>query len=76
MSSERLVPAGAVAEHLGVKVAPRQFGVDLRVLNALGDRWINRHALLRYLDANVESTDSDVLRRLRREIAEVTAPKG
>lgn len=73
--AEMLVPTGQFHELLGVKVAPRQVGVDLRVLNALGDRWINRHALLRYLDVNIESTDSEVLRRMRREIADVTAPK-
>lgn len=82
MSRELTAPEGAVHELLGVrqdppaKVGPRAHGINLKVLNALEDRWINRGALLRYLHYSAEAADSDALRRVRDEIAEVTAPKG
>lgn len=72
--SERLVPEGAVHELLGVSRAPRQVGVNISILNALGRRWLDREDVLRWLDLNAQATESGLVARLRAELEEVSAP--
>lgn len=75
MSRELLLSEREVHEYLGVKVAPREHGVNITCLNALGDRWLRREDLLTWLVTNAESLDSKTLRRLHGELEEITRSK-
>lgn len=75
MASETLIPEGLVNEYLGVKRAPKALDVNISMLNALGDRWLNRADILKWLELHVQTTGSDLVERLRRELAEVTQGK-
>lgn len=68
-----LVPEGAVHELLGIQRVPRQIGVSISIVNWNERRLLDREDILRWLQANVDSTDSNLLRRLHTELAEITA---
>lgn len=81
--AEAIVPVGQVHEFLGLRPSrlPRHMGVRLRCLNVAGGvpapnrgRYIHRDDLLAWLAINIDGTGSDLLARLRDELAEVTAP--
>lgn len=72
MAEATLVPEGAVHELLGLK-APRQFGVNISIVNWNGRRLLDRADILRWLQANAQATDSPLLFRLHRELADITA---
>lgn len=68
-----LVPEGAVHELLGLKKLPRQFGVNIHIFNWNGRRLLDRQDVLRWLQAHAQATDSPLLFRLHRELADITA---
>lgn len=68
-----LVPEGAVHELLGIKKLPRRFGVNISIVNWNGRRYLDRDDVLRWLHANATGTDSTLLLRLHRELADITA---
>lgn len=74
--AEALVPEGTVHELLGIKKLPRQFGVNIAIVNWNGRRLLDREDVLNWLLANAQSTDSTLLKRLYRELADITATKG
>lgn len=74
MANERLVDERAVADYLGVSVLPRQFGVNIMIVNWNGRRLLDRDDVLRWLKVNAESLGgSAIVERLHRELAEITA---
>ena len=68
-----LVPEGAVHELLGVKRAPRQVGVHVSILNAMGRRWLDREDVLRWLQVNANHLSLPLLMKLYDELADITA---
>lgn len=73
MADVTLVPEGAVHELLGIKALPRQFGVNISIVNWNGRRLLDREDVLRWLQANADSFDSTIIRRLYQELADITA---
>jgi hypothetical protein len=72
--SERLVPEGAVHDHLGVKRPFRVAGPSMNIgmLNALGSRWLHRDDVLAWLSLEGNHFDSDAVRGMRRRLLEAT----
>jgi hypothetical protein len=70
---ETLVPEGAVNEFLGIKSLPRRFGVNILIVNWNGRRLLDRGDVLRWLQANADSLDSSLIRKLHDELADITA---
>lgn len=68
--NEVTVPEAWVHEYLGVRLQPRV--VNLSILNALGRRWVDLADVLGWLDRNAETLDLNILRRLARELRDVT----
>lgn len=73
MAAETLLPEGAVSELLGLSVLPRRFGVNIFIVNWNGRRLLDRADVLAWLQANADSTDSNLVRRLHTELADITA---
>lgn len=68
-----LVPEGAVHELLGIKMLPRQYGVNISIVNWNNRRFLDREDVLKWLELNARSTSSSLIERLHRELAEITA---
>ena len=73
MNRPTLVPEGAVHELLGLKRLPRQFGVNISIVNWNGRRYLDRDDVLKWLQTNAHATDSTLLLRLHHELADITA---
>lgn len=71
--AENLVDERAVADYLGLKMLPRDVGVNILIVNWNGHRYLSRDDVLRWLEANAESTDYSLIRKLHRELADITA---
>lgn len=71
---DRLVDESAIADYLGLKVAPREFGVSILIVNWNNRRLLDRDDVLRWLRVNAESLGgSAIVERLHDELAEITA---
>lgn len=74
MAAELLVREAEVHEYLGVS-RPQRVQVpstNIGCLNALGQRWLQRDDVLRFLELSAANLDSDVLRTMHRQLSEVT----
>lgn len=60
-------------EFLNIRTLPRQFGINIAIVNWNGRRLLDREDVLRWLKTNADSIDSPLLHQLHNELADITA---